>query len=198
MFTIAYKKPKCLEGVRLIPQLRMILMYCVVNDDLNPDLFFLFSAFQHPVRMDHKRKNNPDRFCYICSDVVLPNCQAKITDFVKKAYRVNFKVKLRDQDKPFAPDVYCKTCAWNSKDWRTGKRKSMLFDIPMVRRERKDHITDCYFCVINLKGINSKNKYYVHYPAAIRPIPHGPDPSVPEPGGNIVIWLLWLGMMHTS
>ena len=85
-----------------------------------------------PVRMDHKCKNNPDRFCYIYVNVVLPKHQAKITDFVKKAICDYFGVKLRDQDKPFAPHVCCKTCVENLRDWRNGKRKSMPFVIPMV------------------------------------------------------------------
>ena len=52
--------------------------------------------------MDHKCKNNPDRFCFICGNVVLPNCQAK------KAYHDYFGVKLRDQGKLFAPHICCK------------------------------------------------------------------------------------------
>ena len=42
--------------------------------------------------------------------------------------------------------------------------------------------------MINLKGINCKNKHRVQYPdvpSAIKPIPHGPDLPVPEPGGNM-------------
>ena len=56
----------------------------------------------------------------------------------------------------------------------------------MVWREGKDRITDCYFCKINLKGINRNNKHHVHYldiPSAIRLIPHGPDLSKPD--GNM-------------
>ena len=37
--------------------------------------------------MDRKCKIITNRFCFICIDVVLPNSQAEITDFVKKAYR---------------------------------------------------------------------------------------------------------------
>ena len=59
--------------------------------------------------MDLKYKNNPDKFYYICSNVVLHNRQAKITDFVKKAYHNYFGVKLGNQDKPFAPHICCKT-----------------------------------------------------------------------------------------
>ncbi|XP_064117706.1 uncharacterized protein LOC135223132 [Macrobrachium nipponense] len=134
------------------------------------------------------------RFCYICGHVVLPDRQAKITNFVKKAYQAYFGVKLGDQDKPFAPHICCKTCAENLRDWRNKKRKcmpfgvpmvwkSMPFGVPMVWREGKDHVTDSYFCMTNLKGINRKNKHNVQYPdvpSAIKPVPHGPDLLVPE------------------
>ena len=64
----------------------------------------------------------------------------------------------------------------------------MPFAIPMVWKERKDHITDCYFFMINLKGINHKNKNHVQYPdvpSAIKPIPHNPHLPVPEPDSNM-------------
>ena len=41
--------------------------------------------------------------------------------------------------------------------------------------------------MINLKGINHKNKHHVQYPvvpSVIRPIPHGLDVPVPEPDDN--------------
>ena len=54
----------------------------------------------------------------------------------------------------------------------------MSFSIPMVGREGKDHITGCCFCLINLKGINRKNKQHVHspdVPTVIRPVTHDPN-----------------------
>jgi len=60
----------------------------------------------------------------------------------------------------------------------------MPFAVPMVWREGKDHVTDCYFCMTNLQGINRKNKHCVQYPgipSAIRPVPHGPSLPVPRP-----------------
>ena len=126
-------------------------------------------------------------FCYICVNVVLPNCQAKIIDFVKKAYWDHFAAKLGDQDKPFAPYFCCKRWVEYLRDWRNSKKKSLPFSLPMVRREKKDPIMHCCFCMINLKGINHRNKHYVQYPEvpfAIRPIPHGVDLSIPESDGN--------------
>ena len=134
--------------------------------------------------MDRKCASHPDRFCYICGNVILPGRLAKITDFVKKAYHDYFGVKLGDQDKPYALHVSCKTCVENLHDWRDKNRKSMPFAVPIVWREDKDHVTDCYFCITNLQGINHKNKHCVQcpdVPSAIKPVLHGPDLPVPVP-----------------
>ena len=138
--------------------------------------------------MDCKCKKNPKRVCYICSNAGLPNCQAKITDFVKKAYCDYFVVKLGNQDKPINLPICYKTYVKNLKDLRNDKRKSMPFAIPEVWREEKYHIMDCNVWMINLKGINCKIKYHVQYPdvsSTIRPNPHGPDLPVLEPDGNM-------------
>ena len=129
------------------------------------NLCFLFDVCI-PVRMNCKCKNNPDRFYHICSNVVLPSGQAKITDFVKKAYCDYFEIKLRDQDKPFAPYICCKT-------WGIGGMvKGRICHLPFQWSggKGKDHITDFYFCMINLKGINRKNKHHVHYPMFLLPL----------------------------
>ena len=134
--------------------------------------------------MDCKYKNHPDRFCYICGNVILPGRVAKITAVVKQAYHYYFGVKLGDQEKAFAPHVSCKTCIENLREWENKKRQGMPFAVPMVWREGKDHVTDCYFTLTNVQGINHKNKHCVQYPdilSAIRPVPHGPCLPVPKP-----------------
>ncbi|KAL3273470.1 hypothetical protein HHI36_014913 [Cryptolaemus montrouzieri] len=53
----------------------------------------------------------------------------------------------------------------------------------MVWREQKNHSVDCYFCLCNVKGYNSKWKQAISYPnlqSAIRPIPHGTEIPVPK------------------
>ena len=64
----------------------------------------------------------------------------------------------------------------------------MSFAIPVVWREGKDHMTNCYFYTKNLNVIDRKYKFHVQYSDvhfAIRQIPHGQDLSVPEPDGNM-------------
>lgn len=102
--------------------------------------------------MNRSCKNNPNRFCYICGMVTMPNNKSEITKFVKTMYKAYFGIKLGDQDKKFAPHICCKTCVENFRKWSKGTIKSMPFGIPMIWREGKDHVTDCYFCMINLKG----------------------------------------------
>ena len=80
--------------------------------------------------MDRTCKNHLNRFCYICGHVVLPDRQAKITDFVIKAYQAYFGVKLGDQDKPFAPHICCKTCVENLRDWRNRKKEEYAIWCP--------------------------------------------------------------------
>ena len=81
----------------------------------------------------------------------LPSRQAKITRFVKNACQAYFGLKLGDQDKAFAPHMCCKTCVEALRFWSKKKIKSLPFGIPMVLREGKVHVTDCYFCMTNLQ-----------------------------------------------
>ena len=109
--------------------------------------------------MDRTCKNHPNRFCYVCGHVVLPYRHANITDFLKKAYQAYFGVKLGDQYKPFATHICCNTCIEDLRGRRNKIRKSRPFGVPILWREGKDHVTDSYFRMANLKGINHKNKH---------------------------------------
>ena len=45
----------------------------------------------------------------------------------------------------------------------------------MIWREQKNHVDDCYFCLVNVKGCSRKNKHLIQYPnldSALRSIPH--------------------------
>src|SRR5215469_9137588 len=52
----------------------------------------------------------------------------------------------------------------------------------MVWREPKNHYDDCYFCMINVKGVNRYKKRKIEYPdleSARRPVPHSDEVPVP-------------------
>jgi hypothetical protein len=60
----------------------------------------------------------------------------------------------------------------------------MPFAVPMVWREPKDHLTDCYFSLTKISGISLKSKRSIQYPSlpsAIRPVIHSQDLPVPKP-----------------
>ena len=62
------------------------------------------------------------------------------------------------------------------------KENHSAYGIPMVWREPKNHLNDCYFCAVNTKGIKRKNRNSLVYPnleSAIRPIPHCNEIPVP-------------------
>ena len=64
----------------------------------------------------------------------------------------------------------------------------MAFGKPMVWREMKDHNTECYFCMTNLKSINCKNAHHVQYPgvpSATKPVPHITE--LPVPNVNVTV-----------
>ena len=126
--------------------------------------------------------NDPDIFCYICGEFTLKDSRRNITEFAKKAYFAYFGVKIGDQDKNWAPHVACHTCIEHLRQWTNGKRISMRFAIPMIWREPQNHVSDCYFCALNLKGINRRNRHtltYPNIPSAIRPIPHSNELPIP-------------------
>jgi len=99
-----------------------------------------------------------------------------------KAYELYFGCKIGDQDKIWAPHIFCSTCVSNLHGWMRGKRRAMPFAIPMVWREPQDHVSDCYFCLTKVRGVSYKKRKSIVYPSlpsAIRPVLH--DESLPIP-----------------
>ena len=54
--------------------------------------------------MDRKCKKYANRSCYICGR--FPDCQAKVKDFLKKAYQAYSGIILGNNHKPSAPSPY--------------------------------------------------------------------------------------------
>ena len=127
-------------------------------------------------------KHKPDLFCYICGEFTLAGKRNQATPFIKHAYYSYFGIKLRDQDKVWAPHIVCKSCTEYIRLWTKGKKSSLKFGIPMIWREPTNHVTDCYFCAIDLTGINRKNRSSLTYPdldSARRPVVHCEEISIP-------------------
>ena len=130
-------------------------------------------------------KNTPDVFCYICGEYNVVHNRNPVTTFIKRAYHAYFGMKLGDQEKAWAPHMVCKTCTEYLRQWTKGKKSCLKFGIPMVWREPTNHATDCYFCTIDLTGINRKNRRSLKYPdleSARRPVPHCDEIPVPVCG----------------
>ena len=91
-------------------------------------------------------------------------------------------MKLGDQDKAWAPHMVCRSCTECLRQWSKGKKTSLKFGIPMVWREPRNHVSDCYFCAIDVTGINRKNRKILKYPdleSARRPVAHSDECPVP-------------------
>ena len=79
---------------------------------------------------------------------------------------------------PSLPHIVCHNCEEMLRDWTKGKQKGLSFGVPMVKRELKEHLTDCYFCLVNTKDIGKKNQQNFSYPSislAIRPVLHSDE-----------------------
>ena len=130
----------------------------------------------------HHCRNKPDAFCYICGCYTLHHQRRNISLFVKRAYKAYFEVHLGDQDKKWAPHVVCHNCEEMLRSWTKGKRNGLPFGVPMIWREPTNHVTDCYFCMVNTAGVGKKNRHKIVYPnisSAIRPAPHSEEVPVP-------------------
>ena len=132
--------------------------------------------------------NHPDLFCYICGCYTTVKQRQNITPFVRNAYLQYFGVKLGDQDKVWAPHKVCRACVEGLRNWKSGKRESMPFGVPMVWREPRNHGDDCYFCTVQIVGHTKTSKGNIVYPnlaSAMRPVPHSESIPVPSPS-NII------------
>lgn len=82
----------------------------------------------------------------------------------------------------------CFSCHKNLTNWFNGKPTKMPFGQPMIWREPKDHVSDCYFCLTDVKGFSKKSKHTVKYAevsSVTKPIPHSEDLPVPNPPSHV-------------
>ena len=69
------------------------------------------------------------------------------------------------------PHILCVITARKCCVTRQGKSKGLPFGIPMTWREPRDHITDCYFCLVNTTDIGMINRHKISYPSIPSAIP---------------------------
>ena len=127
-------------------------------------------------------ENKADAFCYICGCFTLIHQRRNIISFVRRVYKVYFGLALGDQGKTLAPHIVYHNCKEMLCDWTKGKHKGLPFGSPMTWREPMDHTTDCYFCLVNTKGIDMKNRHKISYssiPSAIRLTLHSNELPIP-------------------
>ena len=82
--------------------------FCKTASWVNFNKFLDFFFCLDIIKLDRKCKNHPNKLCYVCRHVVLPERQVKITDFMNRVYQADLGVKLGYQDKQFVPHI-CST-----------------------------------------------------------------------------------------
>ena len=115
-----------------------------------------------------------DAFCYMCGVFTLSKQRRNISEFVKRAYYCYFNVKIGHQDKPWPVYKVYHSCEENLLQWTKGTNE-ITFKISMVWREPRDHTTDCYFSLTNVKGYTGKTRNlitYAHVNSLTRPVQH--------------------------
>ena len=105
--------------------------------------------------------------------MVLPNSLAKITDFVKKAYRDYFEVKVGAQDKPFTPHVWK---IWGIKLMVKGSVRH-FYSNDLERRKRLHYV----LLFLHNKCKRNKSQYQVPCPISQCFFCHTTNPLWPVP-----------------
>ncbi|CAH1109396.1 unnamed protein product [Psylliodes chrysocephalus] len=101
---------------------------------------------------------NSDHFCYICGEYVFNDCRKVISELVKNTYFEYFRMLLDKNEQSWAPNCVCKSCVKYLRLWKSGKRNAFKFQTPTIWREPRNHLEDCYFCTVNVNGLNTKNQ----------------------------------------
>ncbi|GBM86335.1 hypothetical protein AVEN_110589-1 [Araneus ventricosus] len=70
-----------------------------------------------------------------------------------------------------------------------GKKNSFRFGIPMMWLEQQNHTTDCYFCLEDVRGFNTKDKnikniFYPNLSLAIRTMHHTSEIQLSHPSSS--------------
>lgn len=133
--------------------------------------------------------NKTDSFFYICGDYMTIAYHQTIISLLRTAYY--FNCKIRDQDKSWVPQIFCKPCYKELTTWFDGKKVVFNFAISMILWESQNHEDDCYFCLTSITDFNvssRKKKKYYNLLSATRPVPHLDSFPVSKWGSSFIRW----------
>ena len=96
-------------------------------------------------------KYPPDSFCYVCGH----HTQSKVN--IEKSIKFHYHYEklyglhVKNLDKPWTPNVACRTCYTQIMNWGANRRPTATeFNIPRLWLEPSNHLDDCFFCAVDL------------------------------------------------
>lgn len=105
---------------------------------------------------------SPNKFCYICGELRTIKQLQNISSSVKETYFKCFGFAIR-QDVPWAPSKICSTCHRSLSRWVKDNSVPFRYKPPMTWMEPQSH-DDCYFCSLQVEGVNRKSAAKLKYP----------------------------------
>lgn len=104
-------------------------------------------------------KTNKDSFCHMCGEYSYEKNRLAISEGLAGMFEKHFGIIINYDE--WSPNIICTKCAQALRNVESGKRAMHSFSVPMTWQAPKEHPNDCYFCQVNVKGMN-KNKKWVY------------------------------------
>ena len=112
--------------------------------------------------MTSKRRcchNDQDVFCYICGEYMKKEHRFNVRDFTKvptqRALASSWEIRISLGLPIKCAKIALKLFSFGPKE---RKVKAMRFGVLMVWREPINHHDNCYFCLVDMTGLNSYKK----------------------------------------
>ena len=102
-----------------------------------------------------KCKIDPNNFCFVCGNYIFNKKGRLMNEHIKYAYLHYFGFGVNEEPNSWTPNVICDRCRKILTSWLSGEKVRMPFGVPVIWRQQKDHVSDCYFCLTDL-GVGIK------------------------------------------